>query len=379
MGERIPIRDATGEPVRRLAAFEPELAVSGEEMRRALSDRPSTREVTGGDAAPPEVWPALPLEEWRETYATLHMMTQIVGKIRLACAPMVNHWWQVPLYLTARGLSTSAMPHGRRTFQMDLDFLDHQLRIQVDDGRERQVPLRTRPIADFYRETMDALHALDVPVRIWPRPVEVEEAIRFDEDLHHTVYEPDQANRFWRVLRQVDRALTEFRSGFVGKSSPVHFFWGSFDLAVTRFSGRRAPEHPGGIPNLGDWVTREAYSRECSSCGFWPGGGAVQEAAFYAYAYPEPAGYGAFPVRPRAARYSEEMGEYILPYAAVRGARDPGLLQDFFRSTYEAAAELGEWDRAELEYDYPAPFKPSIPAPPPPVPRHFDDVPPRES
>jgi hypothetical protein len=303
-------------------------------------------------AAAMEAWPALPLAEWSDTYATLHRMTQVVGKVRLACAPMVNHWWQVPLYLTARGLSTSAMPHGARTFQIDFDFIDHALRLQVSDGGERTIELRARPVAEFYREVMDSLAALGVPVRIWTRPVEIEDAVPFDQDFRHTAYEPEHAHRCWQVLRQAARVMEEFRSGFVGKSSPVHFFWGSFDLAVTRFSGRRAPEHPGGIPNLGDWVAREAYSRECSSCGFWPGSGPVQEPAFYAYAYPEPAGYREHAIRPEEAYYSEEMREHVLPYEAVRRARDPDrMVLDFFQSTYLAAAELGGWSRTDLEPD----------------------------
>lgn len=301
-----------------------------------------------------EPWPALPLEEWRETYATLHLMTQIVGKIRLACAPMINHWWQVVLNVSARGLSTSAMPYGTRTFQIDFDFIDHLLRIQVSDGGEQSIELRPRPIAEFYREVLEALGALGVPVRIWSRPVEIEDPIPFDQDFLHTAYDPEFAHRCWQVLRQAYHVLAEFRSGFVGKCSPVHFFWGSFDLAVTRFSGRRAPEHPGGIPNLDDWVAREAYSRECISSGFWPGSGAVQEPAFYAYAYPEPAGYREYPVRPNEAYYSQEMREYILPYEAARKAPEPErLIREFLQSTYVAGAELGGWDREELEHDYP--------------------------
>jgi hypothetical protein len=301
-----------------------------------------------------EPWPALPLEEWRETYATLHMMTQVVGKVRLACAPMVNHWWQVALYISARGLSTSAIPYGALTFQIDFDFIDHLLHIQVSDGGEQSIELRPRPVAEFYREVLEALGALGVPVRIWSRPVEIEDPIPFDRDLQHTAYDPEFAHRCWQVLRQADRVLAEFRSGFVGKCSPVHFFWGSFDLAVTRFSGRRAPEHPGGIPNLADWVTREAYSRECSSFGFWPGSGAVQEPAFYAYAYPEPPGYREYQIRPKEAYYSEEMREYILPYEAVRNASDPDqMIHEFLKATYLACAERGRWDREELEHDYP--------------------------
>jgi hypothetical protein len=318
-----------------------------------------------------EAWPPLPLEEWSDTYATLHMMTQVVGKIRLARAPMVNHWWQVPLYVTVWGLSTSTMPHGSLTFQIDFDFHDHVLRIGVSDGKEGAIELRTRPIAEFYEEVMEVLRELGVPVRIWTRPVEIEESIPFEQDFQHTIYVREHARRFGRVLRQAHAALAEFRSGFTGKCSPVHFFWGSFDLAVTRFSGRPAPEHPGGIPNLADRVAREAYSRECSSCGFWPGSGAVKEPAFYAYAYPEPAGYRESPVRPAEAYYSEEMREHILPYEAVRNARDPHrMLQDFFQSTYEAGANSGGWNRAELEQDYPDPGR-LIVQPAPAFPRHF--------
>lgn len=335
----------------------------------SLSDyRPSRPSVMA------EPWPALPLEEWRETYATLHMMTQVVGKVRLACAPMVNHWWQVALYISARGLSTSAIPYGALTFQIDFDFIDHLLHIQVSDGGEQSIELRPRPVAEFYRDVLEALGALGVPVRIWSRPVEIEDPIPFDRDLQHTAYDPEFAHRCWQVLRQADRVLAEFRSGFVGKCSPVHFFWGSFDLAVTRFSGRRAPEHPGGIPNLADWVTREAYSRECSSFGFWPGSGAVQEPAFYAYAYPEPAGYQQYPIRPEEAYYSEEMREYILPYEAVRNASDPDqMIHEFLQATYVACAERGHWDREELEHDYPFAGHPAA-GPSPAFPRHDEET-----
>lgn len=282
-------------------------------------------------------------------------MTQIVGKIRLASAPMINHWWQVPLYVTARGLSTSAMPHGSRTFQIDFDFIEHVLRICTSDGQERLVTLRSRPIAEFYGEVMEALRALGLDISIWRRPVEIEEVIPFDRDRQHKTYEPEDAYRFWQALRQANRLLSEFRSGFIGKSSPVHFFWGSFDLALTRFSGRRAPEHPGGIPNLADWVTREAYSRECISCGFWPGSGPVPEPAFYAYAYPEPEGYGDHSVGPAQAYYSDELREFVLPYDAVRTAPDPDrMLHEFLQSTYSVAADLGGWSREALEKHYPA-------------------------
>jgi hypothetical protein len=301
-----------------------------------------------------EPWPPLPLEQWADTCATLHLMTQVVGKIRLACAPMVNHWWQVPLYVTARGLSTSAMPHGTQSFQIDFDFIDHSLNVAVCDGGQKSIALRSRPVAQFYAEVMDTLRSLGVPVKIWTQPVEIADAIPFDQDVQHTTYDPEHVHRWWQVLRHADRALAQFRSGFVGKCSPVHFFWGSFDLAVTRFSGRRAPEHPGGAPNLGDWVMREAYSRECSSCGFWPGGGAVPEPAFYAYTYPEPAGYREQPVRPEEAYYSDALREHLLPYEAVRRSPDPDrMLAEFFQSTYEAGADLGRWHRAELEHDVP--------------------------
>ena len=300
------------------------------------------------------IWPPLPLDEWAETYATLHRMMQVVGKIRLACAPMVNHWWQVTLYLTPRGLSTSSMPHGSRTFQIDFDFFDHTLNIDVSDGKRRSIKLRSGPIAHFYGEVMEALSALGVPVRVWSRPAEVENPIPFEQDFEHTIYKPEHAHRCWQVLQQADRVMAQFRSRFSGKCSPVHFFWGGFDMAVTRFSGRRAPEHPGGIPNLADWVTREAYSHECSSCGFWPGGGAVPEPGFYAYSYPEPAGYKEHEVRPEEAYYSDQIREYLLPSEAVRRADDPDrMLLDFFQSTYVAAADLGEWNRAELEHDNP--------------------------
>jgi hypothetical protein len=302
-----------------------------------------------------EDWPALPLDEWAETYATLHMWTQVIGKVRLARAPFVNHWWQVPLYVTARGLTTSPIPDGRRIFQIDFDFVDHRLVLDTSTGDRREIALVSRSVADFYREVMDALDSLGIRVRIWTRPVEIENPIPFEQDDQHATYNPEHANRFWRVLVQADRVLAQFRSLFIGKCSPVHFFWGSFDMAVTRFSGRRAPLHPGGIPNLADWVTQKAYSRECSSCGFWPGSGALKEPAFYAYAYPEPDGFRDFQIRSEQAFYSEEMKEFILRYDDVRRSDKPErILIDFFQSTYEAAAERGAWDRDDLEKDYPA-------------------------
>jgi hypothetical protein len=300
---------------------------------------------------PIDAWPPLPLEAWQDTCTTLHLWTQVVGKVRLAQAPMQNHWWQVPLYVTPRGLTTSAMPHGHRTFQVDFDLVAHELQIRVSDGSSHLLPLVARSVADFHRAFMAALRALDLEVRIWTMPQEVETAIRFEEDEEHRSYDPVQAQRFWRILVQADRVLQRFRSGFRGKSSPVHFFWGSFDLALTRFSGRGAPEHPGGIPNLADRIAREAYSHEVSSVGFWPGSGALPEPAFYSYAYPEPAGFREFPVRPEEAYYSPELREFVLPYEAVRRAEDPDrALLDFCRSTYEAAAELGGWERDGLEY-----------------------------
>lgn len=299
-----------------------------------------------------DAWPALPLDEWRDSCATLHMWTQVVGKVRLALSPPINHWWHVALYVTARGLTTSPMPHGPRTFQIDFDFIDHVLRIEASDGAARAFPLAPYPVSGFYHKLMDALDALDLGVRILPRPVEVVEAIPFEEDDVHAAYDPDYANRFWRILASSARVMREFRGGFLGKASPVHFFWGSFDQAVTLFSGRAAPPHPGGFPNLADRVAREAYSRECSSAGFWPGNGApaIDAPAFYAYAYPEPPGYPDHPVRPGEAFYSPDMREFVLPYEAVRTAADPAAtLRAFLDSTYEAAAERGGWDRPALE------------------------------
>jgi len=298
-----------------------------------------------------EAWPALPLTEWQDTYTTLHMWMQIVGKVRLATAPMVNHWWQIPFYVTSRGLTTSPMPYGDTSFEIQFDFLDHQLTIQTSEGARRVLALAPRTVADFYREFMATLRELGLEISIWTMPVEVMDPIPFDQDVTHRSYVAEQAQRFWRVLKQADRVLQQFRCGFVGKCSPVHFFWGSFDLAVTRFSGRTAPAHPGGIPHLADWVTRLAYSHEVSSCGFWPGGGPISEAIFYAYAYPEPKGFREFRVRPKAALFKTELAEYILPYEAVRTAPNPDtLILDFAQSTYEAAAESAGWDRAALEY-----------------------------
>jgi hypothetical protein len=291
------------------------------------------------------LWPALRLEEWKETYATLHMWTQVVGKIRLAQTPLINHWWNVPLYVTARGLTTSAMSYKDRTFQIDFDFIDHQLLIKCDDGASATIALAPCSVADFYREVMRVLHGLGLEVKIWPVPVEVQDPIPFEQDHKHASYDAGSANRVWRILVQADKVFTEFRSHFIGKCSPVHFFWGSFDLAVTRFSGRRAPERVGA-----DKITREGYSHEVISAGFWPGSGNIQDAAFYAYAAPEPLEYNTSPVQPPAAFYNPPTNGFILMYDDVRKANNPDrMVLDFLRSTYEAGAELGKWDRRSLE------------------------------
>jgi hypothetical protein len=300
--------------------------------------------------AAPAAWPALPLAEWEDTRATLHMWTQVVGKVRLAQCPWVNHWWHVPLYVTPRGLTTSAMPHGAGSFQIDFDFVDHRLVVDAGAAGTRVLPLEPRSVADFHRELMAALEGLGIRPRIWPVPVEVADPIPFPEDQVHASYDPEHARRFGEALVQADRALRDFRSGFTGKCSPVHFFWGSFDLAVTRFSGRGAPPHPGGIPGLADWVTREAYSHEVSSAGWWPGGGPYPDAAFYAYMYPQPDGYGDARVRPAGALYLPDAGEWILPHEAVRAAPDPdAAVRAFLEDTYAAGADLAGWDRGALE------------------------------
>jgi hypothetical protein len=302
--------------------------------------------------SPMETWPALPLEAWSNTYATLHMWAQIVGKIRLALSPWFNHSWHVTLYVTARGLTTSPIPYGTRTFQIDFDFIAHQLTIQASDGRTASHPLQAESVAAFYARLMAEMDALQLHVNMRAKPCEVVDPLPFDQDETHCDYDPEYAARFWHILVQADRVFKEFRARFIGKCSPVHFFWGAPDLAVTRFSGRLAPQHPGGIPNLADWVTREAYSHEVSSCGFWPGGGPIPYAAFYSYAYPEPAGFAEAPVRPGAAFYSTDFREFILPYDAVRLAPSPDdTLRAFLQTTYEAAASLGKWDRAALERD----------------------------
>src|SRR5579871_1075697 len=298
-------------------------------------------------------WPRLPVGMGQDTYATLHRWMQIIGKIRLAQYPMVNHWWGVTLYVTTRGLTTLPMPYGTRSFQIDFDFIDHLLRITTNDGSTRSIALVPRSVADFYGEVMAALASLDLRVRIWPMPVEIPDPVRFDLDTEHCSYKAEDAQRLWQALVQANRVMAAFRAGFLGKVSPVHFFWGSFDLAVTRFSGRAAPPHPS-TPWVADSITREAYSHEVSSCGFWPGT-ADQEAVFYSYAYPEPAGYRDAPVHPQAASFSREMGEFLLPYHAVQDAANPDdMLLQFLQSTYEAAAACGHWDRGNLERTSPS-------------------------
>jgi hypothetical protein len=296
-----------------------------------------------------EVWPALPFTTWRETYETLHMWMQIVGKVRLALTPKINHWWNVPLYLKARGLGTGAMPYGARDIEITFDFVEHDLRIESSDGRRRAIPLIPRTVAEFYRELMAALAAIDVDVHIWTQPVEVSDPIRFENDQKHRTYEPEWANRCWRILLASERVMQEFRSRFIGKCSPVHFFWGSFDLAVTRFSGRRAPVKPGA-----DAITREAYSHEVISHGFWPGGSwfgtVVENPVYYAYALPEPPGLRDQQIMPAAARYDPKLSEFVLNYEDVRSSPKPAeQLMQFLQSTYDAAANLAEWDRANLE------------------------------
>jgi hypothetical protein len=295
-----------------------------------------------------EVWPDLPLDVWRETYETLHRWMQIVGKIRLALTPVAPHCWQVPLYITARGLTTSPIPYGRQIFQIDFDFIDHKLRIETSQGTGRSFQLLPRSVAAFYSELMGHLHLLGIDVTIWTVPVEMEVRTPFEQDVQPRAYDPEYARRFWEVLVQVDRVLKTFRSRFAGKVSPVHFFWGGFDMAVTRFSGRRAPEHPG-APNVARSVMRDAYSHEVSSCGFWPGVG-LGILSFYAYAYPEPAGFPEYPIQPSAAYYNTTLREILLPYDVVRASSTPDeTLLAFLQSTYEAAAILGQWDRAALE------------------------------
>ena len=301
--------------------------------------------MTGGDLLrSAEVWPELPYEAWKDTYATLHMWTQIVGKVALVQAPPLNHSWGIAMQVTPRGLATRTLPHGGRTFSIQFDFVDHRLIIHASDGRRKVLALRPQSVADFYREVIGALDEMGLPVKIWPMPVEIPSPIRFDEDTVHHSYDPEYANRWWRILSQVARVFTQSQCSFVGKSSPVHFFWGSFDLAVTRFSGRPAP------PREGPAFMREAYSHEVISHGFWPGSGAILEPAFYSYAVPEPPGLKGASVQPEAAYYHRELGEFVLPYGAVRNAESPdAAILAFVESTYERAAALAGWDRDALE------------------------------
>jgi hypothetical protein len=293
----------------------------------------------------PEAWPALPLAEWKDTYATLHMWTQIVGKVRLALSPLVNHWWEVPLYVSARGLTTSSIPYEGDIFEVEFDFIEHQLRVMTSKGKTSEISLAPCAVADFYHDFMATLRSLGIEVKIWPMPVEIPNPIRCDQDRTHTSYDPEYARRFWRILVTVDTILKEFRAPFIGKASPVHFFWGSFDLAVTRFSGRRAPERPGA-----DSITKEAYSHEVISVGFWPGGGDINGPAFYAYAAPEPPGFRDSRIAPAQGFYSQTLNEFLLMYDDVRMAESPqAALLDFCQSTYAAGATLGNWNRAELE------------------------------
>jgi hypothetical protein len=297
-----------------------------------------------------EVWPSLPLEAWSDTLATLHLWTQIVGKVRLAQTPWTNHSWHVTLYVTPRGLTTSPIAHGNRSFSIDFDFCDDRLVVRTSDGAVGGFPLEPQSVATFYRRLKEELAKLALDVRIDPLPNEIADPIRFDRDETHHSYDAEYAHRFWRILVETERVLRIFRARFIGKCSPIHFFWGAADLAVTRFSGRTAPEHPAGIPHLPDWVAKEAYSHEVSSCGFWAGGGPVAYPAFYSYAYPEPPGFAEARVLPEAAFYNTDLREFLLPYDAVRESASPDdALLAFAQSTYEAAANLGKWDRAALE------------------------------
>lgn len=317
--------------------------------RSPISSGAANYQALMDDTTRERSWPALPFAKWKDTCATLHIWTQIVGKVRLVQTPWTNHSWHVTLYLTARGLTTSPIPHGLETFEIRFDFVDHELRILKSDGGTRMFKLQGQSVAKFYQAVMQALHELELPVKIDLLPNEIANPIRFDQDEQHRSYDQQYANRFWRVLVQADRVFKEFRSRFCGKCSPVHFFWGSFDLAVTRFSGRPAPPHPGGIPHLPDSITREAYSQEVSSLGFWPGNDSLPEPIFYSYAYPEPKGFDEAKVKPDAASYNSQFREFILPYEVVRTAESPDeTLLQFAQSTYDAASTLGDWDRAAL-------------------------------
>jgi hypothetical protein len=295
-----------------------------------------------------QVWPPLPQSAWSDTCATLQLWTQIVGKVRLALTPPINHTWNVTLYPTVRGLTTTPMPHGKRMLQIDFDFVEQRLHVETSDGDRSTVVLEPMTVASFYRQVMAALESLGTPVRIWPTPVEVPQPIPFEQDETHHAYDSEYAQRFWRILLQTTRVFTVFRARFWGKVSPIHFFWGASDLACTRFSGRTAPEHPS-MPGLPDRVTRDAYSHEVSSCGFWPGAPGI-EPFFYSYAFPEPPGYAEYAIAPASAQFDAKFGEFVLPYEAMRRAADPdAALLAFLQSTYEAAANCGRWDRDALE------------------------------
>ncbi|WP_444920309.1 DUF5996 family protein [Microbulbifer sp. CnH-101-G] len=299
-------------------------------------------------------WPELHFQDWSDTAATLHLWTQIIGKIRLVQSPWTNHSWHVPFYVTARGLNSSLIPYGGRAFSVEFDLLDHQLIILISDGGKQKIPLRPMCVADFYMKVMSVMKDFGLSVDIYTTPSEIANGTPFEEDMGHCQYNSEFVTRFWQALVQIDRVFKEFRSRFIGKCSPVHFFWGSFDLAVTRFSGREAPLHPGGVPNFPDWVAQEAYSHEVSSAGFWPGGGGFEDAAFYSYAYPAPEKFADKQVKPNAAFYSKALAEFVLPYAEVRRSISPDeTLMTFLQSTYEAAANTGEWDRAALEKQLP--------------------------
>jgi len=298
-------------------------------------------------------WPDLSIADWKDTCATVHMWTQVIGKIRTSQMPWINHSWHTTLYVTPRGLTTLAMPYDERTLQIDFDFIDHRLLLYSSDGGARSIELSPMSVAEFYARVLRTLDEMGLPIKIHGKPNEVDPSVPFAEDREHDAYDAASVDRFRQALVQTERVMQQFRSGFRGKCSPVHFFWGSFDLAVTRFSGRTAPEHPGGFPNMPDWITREAYSHEVSSCGFWPGGG-DQEAIFYSYAYPTPDGFSDAHVEPEAAAYNPDLGEFVLPYAAIRQSPSPDKdLLAFFQSTYNAAAEAGDWDRQALEWEGP--------------------------
>ncbi len=320
-------------------------------MTSSISSKMEQMMTQSRAADQPECWPALPPDSWKDTCATLHMWSQIVGKVRLKLTPLTNHWWNVPFYVTARGTTTSRIPYGQRSFELRFDFIDHQLVLETSEGLVKSLPLMPRSVADFYQEFMSMLRSAGIEVKIWRMPAEIPDPIPFDQDRVHAAYDAKAVEKFWRILLSVDSVFYRFRSDFVGKSSPVHFFWGSFDLAVSRFSGRRAPERPGA-----DAITREAYSHEVSSVGFWPGGGDIKDAAFYSYTVPQPQAFKEASVQPDAAFYGKQLGEFLLMYEDVRKSESPSTtVLDFCQSTYVAGATLGNWDRNALERPSPKP------------------------